>query len=165
MKKLLFIVALVALLGSFFYYYYSAPRVIDRRLDSLLDSLSFGAISLKEKSKSADEFADHFSATVRFSGAGNDIIAGSPSREDLRALYSEQLRAYAKGSKAERSGDTSIKLTGSDRAEMDTAITLQVSTFANTTHQQEMPCRLTWAKESGTWRISEVQLQKPMDNL
>lgn len=165
MKKPLFILILVALLGSFFYYYYSAPRIIDRRLDSLLDSLTFGVITLQEKGKSADQFADHFSPTVRFSGAGNDIIAGSPSREDLREMYLEQLRAFAKGSKAERSGDTSIALESGDRAVMSTAITLQIETVGNTSYTQEMPCRLVWQKESGTWRISEVQLQKPVNEL
>lgn len=165
MKKLLIIVALVAVLGSFFYYYYSAPRIIDRRLDSLLDTLTFGAISLQDPEKSGDDFAEHFTTTVQFSGAGNEIITGSPSREELRGIYLEQLRAFAKVSEAERDGDTSIRLSGSDRAEMDTAILLKVTTFANTAHEQAMPCRLVWVKEGGSWQISEVQLQKPMDDL
>jgi hypothetical protein len=161
MKKLLVTAGLVLALGAFFYYYFSAPRVIDRRMNSLLDSLSFGAVSLQEKGKSADNFADHFAEEIRFSGAGNDIITGSPSQEDLRSLYLDQLRGYAKSSEAKRSGETEIRLQGSDRAVMSTTVSLRVVSFANTSHQQEIPSRFTWVKKSGNWLISEVRLESP----
>ena len=67
MKKLLFIALLTLGIAGFVYLHYSTPQVLNRRLDSLLDSLSFGTISLQENTKAGDRFAEHFLEEVTLS--------------------------------------------------------------------------------------------------
>jgi len=161
MKKLLFIALLTLGIAGFVYFHYSTPQVLNRRLDSLLDSLSFGTISLQENTKAGDRFAEHFLEEVTFTGNGNDIIAGTPTRDELRELYLEQLRSFARNCQASHSGDTNITLKSADNAQMETTISLQGTFHGNQSFQRDIPVRFTWQKKKGSWHISAVQLLEP----
>ena len=162
MKKLLFVLIAILGIAGFTYYYFSAPKVLERRLDSLLSTLSFGAISFGDMDKEADKFASHFAEEVEFSGSGNSIIAGSVGPAEMRELYLNQFRAAAKSSQAKRSGDFYVKLRAADQAEMDATIQLDIILRDNVSHKQTMPVRLIWKKKGGKWVITEAQLQDPV---
>ena len=163
MKKLLFVLVAILGIAGFIYYYFSAPKVLERRLDSMLSTLSFGAISLGDMDKEADKFASHFASEVEFSGAGNSIIAGSVGPDELRSLYLDQFRAAAKSSQGKRTGNFYVKLQAADRAEMDATIELDITLRNNMSHKQTMPVRLIWRKTGGQWVITEAQLQDPVN--
>ena len=137
MKKLLFLLVAVLAIAGFSYYYFSTPKILERRLDSLLDSLSFGTVSLGSVEKDADDFASHFAPEIEFSGSGNSIIMGTVSPDDLRALYLNQYRAAAKNSQAKRTGDFHVELTAADQAEMDATIELTTVLRDNTSYPQD----------------------------
>ena len=163
MKKLLFILVAILGIAGFFYYYFSAPKVLERRLDSMLSTLSFGTISFGDIEKDADKFSSFFAAEVEFSGSGNSIIAGTVGPADMRELYLNQFRAAAKSSQAKRKGDFHVKLQAADRAEMDATIELDIVLRDNSSHLQTMPVRLTWRKSGGKWVITEAQLLDPIN--
>ena len=162
MKKLLFILVAILGIAGFTYYYFSAPKVLERRLDSLLSTLSFGTLSFGDMEKEGDKFASHFATEVEFSGAGNSIIAGSVGPDDMRELYLKQFRTAAKSSQAKRTGDFFVKLRAADRAEMDATIQLDIILRDNSSYKQVMPARLIWRKEGGKWVITEAQMQAPV---
>ncbi len=162
MKKVSFLFTALLVIASFTYYYFSAPKVLERRLDSLTDSLTFGAISLGGFESDADNFATHFANEVEFSGAGNSIITGTVTPSDLRELYLNQLRAAAKKCQAKRTGDFFVKLQSPDRAEMDATIMMDLVLRDNIAYPQTVPVRFHWEKKQGKWLISEVQLQEPI---
>lgn len=163
MKKFLVIAALAFGIAAFIYYHFSTPQVLDRRLNSLLGTMTFGAVSLKENSAAADDFIEHFTDDVLFSGAGNDLIVGTPSRDDLKMLYLQQLRTYARSCDATATGNTKIALKRANLAQMDTNITLTGNLHGNTAFERTFPVRFMWQKIEGTWSISAVQLQEPID--
>lgn len=163
MKKLLFILVAILAIAGFSYYYFSAPKVLERRLDSLLASLSFGTITLKDMDKEGDNFASHFASEVEFSGAGNSIISGTVSPADMKEMYLIKFRTAAKSSQAERTGDFYVKLRAADEAEMDVTISMDIILRDNLSYPQEMPARLIWKKENGSWVISEVQMREPLE--
>lgn len=162
MKKLLFIFAAILTIAGFSYYYLSTPKVLERRLDSLLSSLSFGSVSLKDTDKEAENFSSHFAEEVVFSGSGNEIISGTVSANEMREMYLNKFRAATKSSQAKRTGDFSVKLQAADRAEMDVTIELKIILRDNVSYPQTMPARLAWKKAGGNWVIAEVQLQNPL---
>lgn len=163
MKKLLLIAALVFGIAAFVYYHFSTPRVLDRRLDSLLDTMTFGAVSLKENSTAADDFIAHFTEDVLFTGSGNDLIVGSPTRDDLKMLYIQQLRTYARSCKATATGNTQIALKRADLAQMETNVTLTGNLHGNTSFERTFPVTFMWQKREGKWAISAVRLKEPVD--
>ncbi|MBK1834927.1 hypothetical protein [Roseibacillus ishigakijimensis] len=163
MKKLLVSLAAVLAIAAFAYYYFSAPRVIDRRLDSLLDTMSFGAVTLKNLDQEAADFADHFAESVIFSGSGSEVISGEVSRAEMQELYHSQFRVGAKSSQAKVIGETVIVMRGSDRAEMDTTVKLDLVLRDNMSYPQSIPARLQWRKREGKWRIDEVRMLEPVD--
>lgn len=163
MKKFLSLVGVILALAGFSYYYLSAPKVLERRLDSLLGSLSFGAITLKDMEKEGQDFASHFAPQIEFSGAGNSIIAGTVSSAEMKELYLLKFRPAVKSSQAKRTGDFFVKLKSADRAEMDVTISMDIVLRDNTAYPQTVPSRLIWIKEGGTWLISEVQLREPVE--
>lgn len=162
MKK--FLILLVTILGiaGFSYYYFSAPKVLERRLDSMLGTLSFGALNFGDMDKEADKFASHFASQVEFSGSGNSIIAGTVDPAEMRDLYLIKFRTAAKSSQAERTGDFFVKLQSADSAVMDATIQLDIILRDNVSYPQTMPVRLIWKKKEGEWVIVEVQLQDPL---
>lgn len=162
MKKLLLTLAAILGIAGFTYYYFSAPKTLERRLDSLLSSLSFGVVTLKDMDKEADNFASHFAEEVIFSGSGNEIISGTVSTNELREMYLEQFRIAAKSSQASRIGDFSVKLQAANQAEMDTTIELKIILRDNTSYPQTMPARLIWKKTGRSWVITEIKLQDPL---
>ena len=161
MKKLLFPLIAILGIGAFVYYHFSAPNVLERRLDSLLDSLSFGVVSLKDLDKESEHFASHFADEVTFSGAGNDIISGTVTPADLQELYLNQYRAGAKKAAASKIGDFSIKLTSAKEAEMKATIKIDLVLRDNSTYPQETPALFTWVNRGGRWVISGVKLELP----
>ena len=161
MKKLLFLLVAVLGIAGFIYYYFSAPKVLERRLDSLMGTMSFGLVSLGDVEKEADKFAGHFADEVTFSGAGNEIISGTVEPSELRELYLNQFRPAAKSAKAQRTGDFFVKLTATNKAVMDATIELTITLRDNSSYPQSMPVRLSWVKKGGKWVISEVQMQLP----
>lgn len=162
MKKLLLIVVAILAIAGFTYHYFSAPKILERRLDSLLDSLSFGAITLKDMDQEGEQFASHFAAEVEFSGSGNSIISGTVTPSEMKALYLEKFRTASKTSQAKRTGDFSVQLKAPDRAEMDATISLEVILRDNTSYPQSMPASFLWIKNDGKWVISEVQMREPL---
>ncbi|MGJ8723151.1 MAG: hypothetical protein ACSHYB_01230 [Roseibacillus sp.] len=162
MKKFLFLLMAILGLAGFAYYYFSAPKVLERRLESLLGTLSFGTISLADMDKEADKFAAHFASEVEFSGSGNSIISGTVSPAEMRELYLIKFRTAAKSSQAKRTGDFFVKLQAADQAEMDATIQLDIILRDNVSYPQTMPVRLLWKKKGGQWVITEVQLQDPV---
>ena len=163
MKKLLILFALILALAGFFYYYFSTPKILERRLESLMDTLSFGVVSLKNIEKEGDHFASHFASEVTFSGAGNEIISGTVEPNERRELYLEKYRVALKSAQTQRIGEFFVKLTAANEAEMEATLQFKLILRDNTSYPQEMPTRLQWIKEDGKWVISEVQLQLPTE--
>lgn len=163
MKKVLLPLVAVLAIAGFSYFYFSTPKVLERRLDSLMESLSFGTVSLGSIEKEADDFVSHFANEIEFSGAGNSIIMGTVGPADMRELYLNQFRTAARSSQATRTGDFFIDLKAPDRAVMDATIELDIVLRDNLSYPQTMPVRLHWTKTGGKWLISEVQLQDPID--
>lgn len=159
-----FSLALCGVLGIaiFVYFYYSTPRVLERRLDSLLSSLSFGLIELGDKASAADDFTSHFAEEISFSGSGNEIITGNPSRADMREIYLTQLRTFARSCQADIKDKPIITITNTVKAEMDVTIVLSIVFGNSEPYEQVMPSRLTWEKTSGQWVIASVKLLKPI---
>lgn len=163
MKKLLIIVAAILGITGYVYFYFSAPRVLERRLDSLLDSMSFGLVTLKDMEKEGDHFASHFAPEVTFSGSGNEIVSGTVTPAELKEIYLLRFRVASKSANAATKGDVTAKLTSPDRAEMKAFVQVNIILRDNTSYPQNMPVELMWQKINGKWVISEVQLLKPTD--
>ena len=161
MKKLLTLLAGVVVIAGFCYYYFSTPKILERRLDSLLGTLSFGVVSLTDLDKEGDRFASHFAQEITFSGSGNEIISGQVQPSNLRALYLDKYRVAAKKATAKRTGAIAIKLQAANEAEMDTTIEIDITLRDNSAYPQSIPARLDWKKVKGEWVISGVQLKLP----
>ena len=163
MKKLLTLLIAVLAIAGFIYYSFSAPRVLERRLNSLLGSLSFGVVSLKDLDKEGDKFASLFAEEVTFSGAGNEIISGTVNSEELKTLYLDQFRVAVKSSRAKRVGEFKVSLQSPKEANMQTSIQLDTVLRDNSSYPQTMPITLSWKKENGDWVITKVKMETPLE--
>jgi len=159
MKKL---IPILLLLGVILYCYvhFSTPRVLQRRTDSFLATMNFGALSLAVPEKAADEFASHLADEITFSGSNFEIIAGTPSRAELRSSYLEY-RGVIKNSSIERIGKTSVKLSGSAEASVQTTLKIDVVAHGNSHYDQELPLIFSWQKIEGDWLLAEIKLLAP----
>lgn len=132
-------------------------------MDSLLDTMSFGVVTLKDMEKEGDDFASHFAPEIVFSGSGNEIVAGSATPDSMKDLYLMRFRVASKSANATTKGDVSITVLSADRAEMKATIDVNIILRDNTSYPQVMPVHLVWEKINGKWVIAEVQLLEPTD--
>ncbi|MEM9081919.1 MAG: hypothetical protein AAGC74_14640, partial [Verrucomicrobiota bacterium] len=135
MKKFLFLLIAVLILAVFAWWHFSAPRVVQRRCDSMLSHLNFGLVSLDSPEKEADQFASHLSNEVRFLGAAFDIIEGTESRNELRDRFI-QFRQYVKSSSVSRVNETQVTIQSPTQALLETTIDFNFTFHGNSSTRQ-----------------------------